>query len=71
MMKKNEFITFIPRRYKYLVEHSSIIVGKNIITASLTVTNLRVVLDRNLTMAYQVSKSVRIWCNIMVHHYAG
>ena len=34
--------------------------GKNIITASLTVTNLGVVLDRNLTMAYQVSKIVRI-----------
>ena len=59
-IKKTEFITFIPKRYEYLVEHSSIIVGKNIITASLTVTNLGVVLDRNLTMAYQVSKTVRI-----------
>ena len=45
--EKTEFITFIPKRYEYLVEHSSIIVGKNIITASLTVTNLGVVLDRN------------------------
>ena len=34
--------------------------GKNIITASLTVTTLGVVLDRNLTMAYQISKIVRI-----------
>ena len=34
--------------------------GKNIISASLTVTNLGIVLDRNLTMAYQVSKIVRI-----------
>ena len=58
--EKTEFITFIPKRYEYLVEHSSIIVGGNIITASLTVTNLVVVLDRNLTMAYQVSKIVRI-----------
>ena len=58
--EKTEFITFIPKRYEYLVEHSSIIVGENIITASLTVTNLGVVLDRNLTMAYQVSKIVRI-----------
>ena len=58
--EKTEFITFIPKRYEYLVEHSSIIVGKNIISASLTVTTLGVVLDRNLTMAYQVSKIVRI-----------
>ena len=58
--EKTEFITFIPKRYEYLVEHSSIIVGKNIITASLTVTNLVVILDRNLTMTYQVSKIVRI-----------
>ena len=58
--KKPEFITFIPKRYEYLVEPSSIIVGGNIISASLTVTNLGVVLDRNLTMAYQVSKIVRI-----------
>ena len=43
-----------------MVEHSSIIVGKSIITASLTVTNLGVVLDRNLTMSYQVSKIVRM-----------
>ena len=43
-----------------MIEHSSIIVGKHIITASSTVTNLGVVLDRNLTMAYQVSKIVRI-----------
>ena len=35
--------------------------GKNIITASSTVTNLGVVLDQNLTMAYKVSKIVRIW----------
>ena len=34
--------------------------GVNIITASLTVTNLGVVLDRNLTMTYKVSKIVRI-----------
>ena len=47
--EKTEFITSIPKRYEYLVEHSSIIVGENIITASLTVTNLGVVLDRNLT----------------------
>ena len=59
-MKKNEFITFIPKRNEYLVEHSSIIVGKHIISASLTVTNLGVVLDRNSTMAYQVSKIIRI-----------
>ena len=26
--EKTEFITFIPKRYEYLVEHSSIIVGK-------------------------------------------
>ena len=26
--EKNEYITFIPKRYKYLVEHSSIIVIK-------------------------------------------
>ena len=58
--ERNEFITFIPKRYEYLVEHSSIIVGKNIISASLTVSNLGVVLDRNLTMAYQVSKILRI-----------
>ena len=57
---KAEFITFNPKRYEYLVEHSSIIVGKNIITASLTVTILGVVLDRNLNMAYQVSKIVGI-----------
>ena len=48
----NEFITFIPKRNEYLVEHSSVIVGGgDISTASLTVTNLWVVLDRNLTMA--------------------
>ena len=58
--EKTEFITFNPQRYEYLVKHSSIIVGKNIITASLTVTNLGVVLDRDLPMAYQVSKIVRI-----------
>ena len=58
--EKTEFITFIPNRYEYLVEQSSIIVGKNIITVSLTVTNLGVVLDRNLTMTYQVSKILRI-----------
>ena len=52
-MKKTIFLTFIPKRYEYLVDHSSIIVGKNI-------TNLGVVLDRDLTMAYQVSKIVRI-----------
>ena len=57
---KTEFIPFVPKRYDNLIEHSSIIVGKNIITASSTVTNLGVVLDRNLTMAYQVSKIVRI-----------
>ena len=57
---KTEFIPFVPKRYDKLIEHSSIIVGKNIITASSTVTNLGVVLDRNLTMAYQVSKIVRI-----------
>ena len=34
--------------------------GKSIISASLTVTNRGVVLYRNLTMAYQVSKIVRI-----------
>ena len=34
--------------------------GKNIITASSTVTNFGVVLDRNLTKAYPVSKIVRI-----------
>ena len=59
-MKKTEFITFIPKLYDYLVEHSSIIVGKNIITASLTVTNLGIVLDRNLAMAYQVSYKLRM-----------
>ena len=59
--KNTEFITFIPKRYEYLVEHSSIIVGKNFISESLTVTNLGVVLDRNLTMEYQVSKIVRIY----------
>ena len=58
--EKTEFITFITKRYEYLIEHSSIIVVKNIISASLTVTNLGVVLDRNLTMAYQVFKIVRI-----------
>ena len=52
-MKKPEFITFNPKRYEYLVEHSSIIVGGNIITASLTVTNLGVGLGRNLTMPYE------------------
>ena len=57
---KTEFIPFVPKRYDKLIEHSSIIVGKTIITASSTVTNLGVVLDRNLTMAYQVSKIVRI-----------
>ena len=40
------------------IEYSSIIVGGNIINASLTVKNLGVVLDRHLTMAYQVSKIV-------------
>ena len=34
--------------------------GGNIITASLRLTNLGVVLDRNLTMAYQLSQIVRI-----------
>ena len=34
--------------------------GKNIISASLTVIHLEVVLNRTLTMAYQVSKIVRI-----------
>ena len=57
---KTEFIPLVPKRYDKLIEHSSIIVGKTIITASSTVTNLGVVLDRNLTMAYQVSKIVRI-----------
>ena len=57
---KTEFIPFVPKRYDNLIEHSSIIVGENIITASSIVTNLGVVLDRNLTMAYQVSKIVRI-----------
>ena len=59
MIKQNLF-PLVPKRYDNLIEHSSIIVGKNIITASSTVTNLGVVLDRNLTMAYQVSKIVRI-----------
>ena len=57
---KTECIPFVPKRYNNLIEHSSIIVGENKITASSTVTNLGVVLDRNLTMAYQVSKIVRI-----------
>ena len=34
--------------------------GENTIASSSTVTNLGVVLDRNLTMGYQVSKIVRI-----------
>ena len=37
--------------------------GENIISASVTVTNLGVVLDRNLTMAYQVSNIVKICTN--------
>ena len=53
---KTEFIPFVPKRYDNLIEHSSIIVGKNKITASSTVTNLGVVLDRNLTMAYHCLK---------------
>ena len=59
--QNTELITLITNRYEYLVEHSIIIVGKNIVPASLTVTNLGVVLDRNLTMAYQVTKIVRIF----------
>ena len=55
---KTEFIPFVRKRYNNLIEHSGIIVGKNIITTSSTVTNLGVVLDPNLTMAYQVSKIV-------------
>ena len=42
---KTKFIPFVPKRYDNLIEHSSIIVGENIITALLTVTNLGVVLD--------------------------
>ena len=34
--------------------------GENITTASLTVINLEIVLDRNLTMTYQVSTIVGI-----------
>ena len=53
-------IPFVPKRYDPLIEHSSFIVGSNIITAPLTVRNLGVVLDRNITMAYQVTNIVRI-----------
>ena len=46
-------IRIFSRTFKYYC-------GEYIISASLTVTNLGVLLDRNLTMAYQVSKYVRI-----------
>ena len=68
-LKENQMIMNDEKNWIYFIQskairifgkHSSSIVGKNIITASLTVTNLGVVLDRNLPMAYQVSKIVRI-----------
>ena len=59
--EKTEFIPFVPKRYDNLIEHLNINVGKNIITASLTGTNLGVVLDHNLTIAYKVPKIVKIF----------
>ena len=66
MIINDDKTEFIPKRYNHLIEHSSIIVVGNIITESLTVTNLTVVLECYLTMAYQVSEIVKI-CTYKLH----
>ena len=66
--KKNQMIMNMKKIIYYVYSKAIRIFGEtfkyycggNIISASLTMTNLGVVLDRNLPMAYQVSKIVRI-----------
>ena len=56
---KTEYIPFIPKQYEALVATSSIRVGVDSISASKSVTNLGVVLDRHYIMSQQVSKLIQ------------
>ena len=53
---KTEFILFLPKPYHQIVDKSTICIGDDVIRASISVTDLGVVLDRHLKMSHQVSK---------------
>ena len=56
---KTEFIPFVPKRYNHIVDKWTICIGDDVIHASLSVTDLGVVLDRHLKMSHHISKMVQ------------